>query len=351
MTFFRVLCQSFGLAYLIIATSSITPDVTLVVQRYVVGVDGGASKTVALIGTANGRILGRGESGPSNYHNIGARAAARSIKKAVFQAMKRAGLTGVKPAIAVVALAAIDSPKDRISARSFVRDAKISRISFVVHDSVAALFAATRGRPGMIVISGTGSVAAGINGAGRYARAGGWGYLVDDEGSAYDVGRKALNRAFRAIDGRSPPTQLVSILRRRFKTKTLEDAQKRIYSDGMSVGEIARLAPLVSEAAVRDKACREILADAGIRLAELACAVARRLKMTNEQVTVSVVGGNFKSGLPLLRPFQARIRSECPRARIAKLRLEPARGALALAASEARTRHERRPRDVEWLRF
>ncbi len=323
----------------------------MAVHTCVVGVDGGASKTVALIATADGRIIGRGQSGSSNYHNIGAQAAARSIKKAVSHAVNHAGLTGTKPEIAVVALAAINSPKDKLEAESFVRQAKIASTSFVVHDSVAALYTATQGRPGIIVISGTGSVAAGINRAGKYARAGGWGFLVDDEGSAYDVGRKALNRAFRAVDGRSPPTKLTSILRRKFGVKMLEDAQKQIYSDGMGVGEIAALAPLVSKAAARDGVCREILADAGIRLAELACAVARRLKMTNERVSVFVVGGNFKSGPPLLRPFKARTTSECPRARITKLNVEPVRGALALAVSELRRRKKRRTDAVDWLRF
>jgi len=321
----------------------------LAVQSYVVGVDGGASKTVALIGTGNGRIMGRGESGPSNYHNIGAHAAVQSIKKAVYEAKKHAGLTGKKSEIAVVALAAINSPKDRAEARRFVRNAKIARASFVLHDSVAALYAATRGRPGIIVISGTGCVAAGINKAGKYARVGGWGYLVDDEGSAYDVGRRALSRAFRAIDGRASPTKLVSILKRKFHVNNLEDAQKRIYTNGLSVEEIARLAPLVSRAAARDQACREILRDAGVKLAELACAVARQLKTTKDPVPIAVVGGNFRSGRSLLRPFKARIKRECPRACIVKLKIEPAQGAFALAVSELRRRREGIMPPSKWL--
>ena len=310
----------------------------MVVQTYVVGVDGGATKTVALIGTVDGKIVGRGESGSSNYHNIGPYAAAKSIKRAVSEAKRNASLGRRKPEIAVVALAAINSPSDKLVTNRFVRDAKVARRSIVIHDTLAALHAATQGGPGIIVISGTGCVAAGINRAGKYGRAGGWGYVVDDEGSAYDIGRKALNRAFRAIDGRSPPTRLVSILARRFRVKLLEDIQKRIYSNGMSVEEIAHLSPLVSRAAVRDTVCREILAGAGIKLGELACAVARRLKMTNEPFIVSAVGGNFKSGRYLLQPFEARIRKECPRAQIVTLKAEPAQGALALALLELRRR-------------
>ena len=306
----------------------------LVSQRYVVGVDGGGTKTVALLASADGKLLGRGEAGSSNYHNIGPNDAAESIKRAVSEAKKDANAWRRKPEIAVVALAAIDSPTDKLVTTRFVRDANIARRSIVIHDTLAALYAATQGGPGIIVISGTGCVAAGINKAGKYARSGGWGYLIDDEGSAYDIGREALKQAFRAIDGRSPPTNLVSILAREFKVKSLEDIQKRLYSDGMSVEEIAHLSPLVSRAASRDKVSREILARAGMKLGELACTVARRLKMTHEQFTLSAVGGNFRSGHFLLQPFEERIKKECPKARIVILKTEPAQGALALALSE-----------------
>jgi N-acetylglucosamine kinase-like BadF-type ATPase len=305
----------------------------LAVHRYVVGIDGGASKTVALIGSEDGRILGRGIAGSSNYHNIGPHAATLAIRKAVSEAKRAAGISGKKPEIAVVALAAVDSPKDKAEASRFVKQASIARRSYVVHDSVAALYAATKGKPGIIVISGTGSVAAGVNRAGEYARAGGWGYIVDDEGSAYDMVRKALTKAFRMLDGRDPPTRLVSLFKRKFRVKTLENALRLFYVDGMGVEQIARLAPIISKAASRDGACREILNNAGIRLAELACAVARRLDMTQDKVTIAVFGGNFKSGRNLLEPFEARIREECPHAHIIKPTIEPAQGAFALGVS------------------
>lgn len=324
----------------------------MVARVYAVGVDGGASKTVALIGNENGKVLGRGKSGSSNYHNIGTYAAARAVKKAASEAQKQAGLNGRRPEVAVVALAAVDSAKDRAAASRFVQRAKIAKRSYVVHDSVAALYAATGGRPGIIVISGTGCVAAGVNKSGDYVRAGGWGYLVDDEGSAYDIGRKALMKAFRMLDGRDLPTQLLSLFKKKFRVKSLEEALNLIYANGMSVEQIAHLAPLISRAAFHDRACREILNDAGVKLAELACAVARRLKMTRDAVPIAVVGGNFKSGRHLLRPFEARIRKEIPRAQILELKIEPAQGALALAVSELTSKSRSgTPPTSEWLRY
>jgi N-acetylglucosamine kinase-like BadF-type ATPase len=124
-------------------------------KPYLVGVDGGATKTVALIGTA-ARILGRGESGSSNYHNIGTVAARNAIRAAIVKANERAGFPRARVETAVVALAGVDTPKGFQVARQFVRRAKLAKQSYVIHDSVAALSAATRGKPGIVVNSGTG---------------------------------------------------------------------------------------------------------------------------------------------------------------------------------------------------
>lgn len=297
-----------------------------------VGVDGGASKTVALVGTVEGEVLGRGETGSSNYHNVGPTVAGKAIKNAVLAAQEKAGLSGTVPKTAVVALAAINSRKDRRVTSRFVRLTRIAKTSFVIHDSVAALYAATQGEPGIIVISGTGSAAAGINRSGEYVRVSGWGYLVDDEGSAYDVGRKALTAAFRNLDGRNPNTKLTRILKRRFGVKSLEEILNTIYTKDWGVEEIASLAPLVSTAAKTDKVCRNILKQSGISLAQLAVTAAKRLRMTRSKFPVATVGGNFKSGRYLLEPFASRVKLECPHARVRGLDIEPAKGAFWLAA-------------------
>ena len=303
-------------------------------RRYAIGVDGGATKTVALIGTLNGKVIGRGQSGSSNYHNIGPDAARKSIVAAASEARKQAGTEDAKPDIAVVALAAINSPRDLGTAQRLVRNTKIARVSYVVHDSVAALRAANQGKPGIVVISGTGCVAAGINKKGRYVRVGGWGYIIDDEGSAYDIGTEALRSAFRALDGRAPRTKLTSALKRRFRVGRLEDASSSIYHDGLGIEGIAGLAPLVAKLAPTDTVCREILKSAGLTLAELAFAVAKQLEMTEDKSTITLVGGTFKTGRYLLRPFQARIREKCPRAQVKSMKFEPALGALSIAVSE-----------------
>ncbi len=304
-------------------------------ERYVIGIDGGASKTVGILGDSSGKIIAKGTIGPSNFHNIGIAAAQEAITSIVSQVQRKAHLSERKLDFATVALAGVDSSRDKRVAERFVGEAKIARRSMVVHDSLAALEAAFPGGPGIIVISGTGCVAAGMNEEGAYFRAGGWGYLVDDEGSAYDIGRKGLRAAFRAIDGRSSPTKLVSIFKHRFRVRELGDALNKIYSDGLTVEEVGRLALLVSDA-LPDGACKQILNDAGISLAELACCVASKLNMGGRQVKVAIFGGTFKSGKYLLNSFKKRIRREYPLAEITQPRIEPALGAFWLAVSQSR---------------
>lgn len=306
----------------------------LKIPRFVVGVDGGGTKTVALAGDLDGLILGRGESGSSNYHNVGAEEASRAIRQAVLEAQKWAGLGKTKAEIAVVALAGVDSRRDRVKAEHFVNAANIARKSLVVHDSTAALQAATHGGPGIIVISGTGCVAAGINRAGKRSRVGGWGCLIDDEGSAYDIGRKALMSTFRALDGRFPRTRLGRALRRKFHVRRLEDALGTIYSEEFGVEGIAAIAPIVAKAASRDTVSRKILNSAGVSLAGLACTVAKRLKMEHERFEIALVGGTFAAGKHLVGPLRRKVRAECPHADIRVLKSEPAKGALLLAISE-----------------
>ena len=324
----------------------------MVTEDYVVGVDGGATKTAALVGTLDGRVLGRAIAGSSNYHNIGSELAGKAVRDAVVRATKRAGLSHIIPKLAIVSLAGVDSRKDLHATSEFVRHAKIARTSFVIHDSVAALYAATQGRPGIIVNSGTGSFAAGINRAGEYVRVGGWGYLIDDRGSAFDIGIKAIIVAFRMMDGRTPRTKLVSRLKHKLGVSMFDEILDLVYSNRIGVRDIAELAPLVSQTAKHDKACQQILCESGTSLAELACAAARRLKMMRTPFLLAMVGGGFNSGFYFIRAFKSRVRKECPRARFVMLRKkdEPAMAAYLIATKIGRQGLKGLAPEDRWLR-
>ncbi len=300
-------------------------------ERYIIGIDGGATKTIAILGSVDGKVLGRGQGGSSNYQNVGTASAIHSIRRAVSEARQHASAGRQKAEIAVVGLAGVDSSKDERAAKQFVDKTNIAHRAFVVHDSIAYLHSAFRSQSGIMVESGTGCVAAGINSAGRYVRVGGWGALFDDEGSGYDIGRKALNAAFRAVDGRGPRTRLVCAIKRKFRLESLEDLLYIIYSTGFTVDEIVGLAHLVSKAAIHDGVSRRILEDAGTTLGGLACVVAKRLNMNRNYVKVATVGGVFNAGKYLTWAFKQRIKQECPLAEIVRPDVDPAFGAFLLA--------------------
>jgi N-acetylglucosamine kinase len=322
-------------------------------RSYVLGVDGGATRTVALLGTTTptttAAVLGRGESGSSNYHNVGIVAAGNAIRKAAVNAKKQGGVPKVKAEIAVVALAALDSTHGIQIARRFVRDAHVARRIFVIHDSVSALYAATKGSQGIIVNCGTGCFAAGMNDAGEYARVGGWGYLIDDKGSAFEIGMKAITMGFRMADGRTPRSDLTSILKTRMAVRRFDEILDRIYSNQIGVEEIAALAPYISKAAGRDKVCREILREVGTSLAELACTTAKRLKMAGRSFPLFMMGGGFKSGRYFIEPFTSGVRCECPRVRFLALEDEPVLGSYLIATKLARG-EKTLSRNDRWLR-
>jgi len=313
-----------------------------------VGVDGGATKTVALIGTSAG-ILGRGESGSSNFHNVGTVTAGNALRKAVVNAKRQAGLRRRTVNTAVVSLAGVDSTGGFRIARRFVRKAGVAQHAFVIHDSVSALYAATKGKPGIIVNSGTGCFAAGINQSGEYVRIGGWGYLIDDKGSAFDIGMKAITMGYRMMDGRTPMTSLIPLLKRRLGVRRFDQILDNIYSDRISVEEIAQLAPYISRSASHDKVCRQILEEAGTSLAELPCTAARRLRMTKSSFPLAMVGGVFKSGRHFVEPFMRTVRDECPKARFLTLQDEPARGAYLIATKLALGRQKTFSHKDRWL--
>jgi len=317
-------------------------------ELYIVGVDGGATKTVALIGTGT-RILGRGRSSSSNYHNVGTVQAAKAIRSAVASAKRQCGVPIGRIGTAVVALAGIDSTAGVGIARRIVREANVARKSFVIHDSVSALYAATKGKPGIIVNSGTGSFATGINPAGEYIRIGGWGYLIDDKGSAFDIGMKAISMGFRMMDGRTPRTGLVRLLKARFNVKRFDIILDRVYSGRIDVEEIAALAPYISNAADHDRVCRQILKEAGTALADLACTAARRLKMTRSLFPLIMTGGGFKSGRPFTDSFKAKVRHECPHASFHAIEEEPVMGAYLMAA-KLRQGQRKLSRGDRWIR-
>ena len=301
-----------------------------------VGVDGGGTSTVALVGRAGDLVLGRGEAGPSNPQTGGFDVAAAQIAAAIHAALVRAGVPAAGLASlerATLGIAGTGLPDARarlaavVAARLGVPEARLRLLS----DIALVLPSAGLG-VGVALVAGTGSAAFGVAPDGRTALAGGWGHLWGDEGSAFDVGRQALRAIARADDGLAPPTSLTPIIIRHFGLGQPRELVSAVYQSATPRRAIAALAPLVVDAARSgDPVARRILARAARELGRLACAVATRLEL-GPGARVAGAGGLFRAGDLLLDPLAATL----ARASLTDLRLagDPALGALRLATGD-----------------
>ncbi len=316
---------------------------------WVLGLDGGGTKTVALVANEKGRVLGRGEAGPANYHTAGLGPASEAIRKAVRTAIDDAGLVNSALDAAFFALAGVDRPNDRQVMAGIIAGLSLTCPVHLDHDASAALAGATGGKPGVVVIAGTGSISFGEDGSGARVRAGGYGPILGDEGSGYDIGRKALIAALRSEDNRSPATVLAQRIKQRFMLDKLPDLINLVYGNPAPLQrpQIAALAPMVVEAAQEgDAISREILRVAGRELGLLAAAVLQQLKWErNFAVPVSGVGGVFAAGNMLGLPMQQVIKSACPQAEIMTPKHTPTYGAVLLALKSLGIHLEEAPGD------
>lgn len=291
------------------------------------GIDGGGSGTAAWVADDKGRILARAHAGPGNPVKIGIGPASKNILAAARAALNHAGLRkamleAVCAGVAGAGRPAVDRPLLALLQRGLR-----SRRFHLTTDGIIALESALGGSPGVVVVSGTGSIAYARRADGEVMRSGGWGSVFDDGGSGYDIGRSAVHAALAALDGRGPRTRLGGDICRALGLHEItEIVDKQLPPD-----RIAALLPTVLRATRRgDDVAAELIDNAASRLALLASALIRRLGYPNLPRVVCA-GGVFKASTTLRRRFAAIVRESSPGARISLLTREPVEGALALA--------------------
>ncbi|MGQ9515327.1 MAG: N-acetylglucosamine kinase [Thermoproteota archaeon] len=302
---------------------------------YVLGLDGGATRTRCVVATLSGEILAIGISGPSNYHVVGIDGAREALKKAAQAAFDGSNVSSKDCLVACAGLAGLDCSYDVRTLNNALRNLPIARRIVIVHDSLIALYGATGGKSGVIVNGGTGSMAAGMDSSGRTVRVGGWGSIVGDEGSAYDIGRRAITAALWAFDGRGPETILMEKIRKHYGLTSIDDIIHKVYVEKIGVTEIASLAPLVTESVKEgDKVSQEILRIAGEELGRHAVAVIKKLGMEGERCEVALVGGVLNAGELVLAPMRNTISKVAPKAVLVSPRFNATIGAVLIALRE-----------------
>jgi N-acetylglucosamine kinase-like BadF-type ATPase len=307
-------------------------------MSYFIGVDGGASKTAALVVDQKGDPLGRGLAGPSNHLRVGIEEATRNVERAVNIALVEAGIAIKNVEYAYCGIAGADHPSHRQRVVDSLR-IFFPRGNFVVDtDARVALTGAVGFGAGIVIISGTGSVAFGRNSSGDEARSGGWGPTLGDEGSGYWIAREGLSAIVRAHDGRGFATKMTELLCESYDMCEPDDLPKFVYAATTHIDDIARYGKLVIDAAhAGDDVAREIVARGGSELAECVLAIARKLHMTDTEFPVAYVGGAFHAAEMLLNPMRLRIQRDAPGAVLTQPQRTPVEGAamMAMHAAEA----------------
>lgn len=301
-------------------------------KRYFLGVDGGGSKTSAIVVDEQLQSLGGSVSGPSNHLRVGIDEAARNVENAIRSAIASSPIGLDEVEYTYCGIAGSDHPTHRQRVIESLRYL-FPRSNFTVDsDARIALTGAIGFGPGIVVIAGTGSVAFGRNEALEEARTGGWGPTLGDEGSGYSIARRGLSSVVRAHDGRGPATRITELLCAHYGMCDPVDLPYFVYAPSTHADDIALYCRLVFEAAQQgDAVAKEIVGSEGRELGIMAAAVARKLGVADSPVPVAWVGGAFQGGALLLDPMTEVLRVEVPHTSIKPALETPVIGAARMA--------------------
>lgn len=262
-------------------------------RLFVIGIDGGASRTRAVLADARtGAELGRGEGGPSNIQAVGAASALKELNASVAGAFRSAGLPRAPVAAAALGLAGVDRSEGLDVIRGWADLVQLAHEVTIANDATLLFAAGTPEGWGLAVVAGTGSIALALDRGGNDARAGGWGYLLGDEGSAFRCGLLGLRVACRAADGVGPPTALLQALLKELGTHDPREFIPAVYRGKWDKAAIAGLAPVVlNAAAAGDPVAVEIFENEARELAKTAAGAVAAGGLPREGLPTALTGG------------------------------------------------------------
>jgi len=292
------------------------------------GADAGGSHSTVVVGTGSD-VLGRADGPGAAMRPSGAAKSAAVLAETARRAAAAAGLH-LPVERAVVGAAGAGRAQEQRELEAALLEAGVAREVRVLADGEVALATAFGTGPGILVNAGTGSIAYARDPAGAVHRAGGYGWQLGDEGGGYWLGRRALDVAARAQDGRGEGSTLLARLLRALGLQHFDDLVR--WTATATPTQMAALAPHVLNAAREGEGvARQAVDDAARELVDLAAALARHFPGT-EPVPVALAGGLLLPQSPLTAAFRERLGTALKRARLVPDRIDSALGALRLAA-------------------
>ena len=298
-------------------------------MKLYLGIDGGGTRTRAILVDAHGHVFGEGEAGPSNYNNVSLDHAGQALRKATAAAWSHAGQKFQPATAAFLGGAGIKASVDITRLASLAESVQLAPAGHitVANDLYNALAGGLAGLPGIALIAGTGTNCLGRDPTGNSFMCGGWGWLLDDVGGGVGIALAGLRAAARAADGRSPATGILPAALAFYGLTEANELLERLYVRGCPPDELAAFAQVITrEAGFGDKTASAILMEGANALAELVAGTARQLDFP-EGPDVVLLGGCATSGAPYQALIESAILAAVPRARLAKPRGTPLHGA------------------------
>ena len=299
---------------------------------HVLGIDVGGTKTVCLLANQQGEITAQGREEGANLQGAGE----LSLEKVLHSVMEKTlADQDVLPSAICLGIAGVDRAADEAVVRSIMKRIGYKAKILVVNDALIALEAGIGTQPGIVIVAGTGSIAYGRNANGEASRAGGWGYVLGDEGSGYWIGRLALRAVVRHADGRGRMTTLTPRLLSHFGVERAAELIHKIYHEDVPPSAIASLAQYVQQSRDEgDMVAGAILNRAADELMTAATAVMSRLELADSDFAFVLAGGMFHAVPWLCDQLKLMLPALAPNSQILRLEAEPALGAVRLALAE-----------------
>lgn len=304
--------------------------------KYLIGIDGGGTNSRLLACDENGAVLGHCVGKSTNVESNPVSCVLANLQAILDQFLRESGCALEDCQGLCLGTAGVDTEKSRREVNEIVKQLHFPCRTLIVNDAEIALAAETKGKPGILLISGTGSIGYGVNRAGVDCRVGGYGYLVGDEGSAYWISRKAIQAVLHEYDKTGAPSPMFERICDALGIREIDELVDFVYQSNKS--EMAQLALCVVSAFEEgDAMARPIMQSAAQHLSDLALALGRRLHMADAHYPL-VFSGSMLTRTPwLMDEVTRRVRQVFPLLTSAPLSREAEWGAVYLAAKHSGT--------------
>jgi N-acetylglucosamine kinase-like BadF-type ATPase len=299
-------------------------------NRLIIGMDGGGTKTRVMVKERqDGETLFDQNFGMSNYNNIG-EASLRSVFHEINKALVSCFHERLQDAILVLGSAGVDRPKDVEIYLSALIESGFTCQLEVVNDAEIALVGGNGGRKDALMIAGTGSIVVGIDSKGKIVRSGGWGRLISDEGSGFQIGRQAIAAVMQEYDKVIAPTSFTKKLLAHFQVNSPEDFMDLLYlGEPLPVDKVASCTPIILEAWTKgDDTARTIVEEELEKLVRLVVGISRQ--MGSEKFRLSVAGSLLTKSSDYFSRLNEKLSLVLPHVKICAPLYDPVFGAIII---------------------